>query len=83
MDLLEEVTAALTLAGLAIAPPVGVGVDVLTSENGVMLSWGMSDDADYRTVGIMLGAVAEVLRVHGFAVEQHPYGLAYVVTGRR
>lgn len=89
--LVRDVEQTLTTAGLAIADPgrpttpngftpAGVGVD-LTAE-GVMLTWGMSDDADYRTVGIMLAAVAEVLQVHGFAVSQHPVGLAYLVTGR-
>jgi hypothetical protein len=95
--LARDVERTLTTAGLAIADlddpgpsgfaRAGVGVSVADmrihdGEWAVMLTWGMSDDADYRTAAIMLAAVAEVLRVHGYKVEQHPVGLAYLVTGR-
>lgn len=96
VELAQAVEDALTAAGLTIATEdhpttpkgwtasgVGVSAAEVEGEQVVMLTWGMSDDADYRTVGIMLGAVAEVLRVHGFVVDQHPVGLAYLVTGRR
>jgi hypothetical protein len=93
-----DVEQALITAGLHIADPdnttrdgyaaSGAGVSVADmrihgGEWAVMLTWGMSDAADFRTVDIMLAAVAEVLRVHGFEVEQHPVGMAYLVTGRR
>jgi hypothetical protein len=94
--LAQAVEDTLTTAGLTIATDdhpttpngwtasgVGVAVAEVDGVQVVMLTWGMSDAADYRTVGIMLAAVAEVLTVHGFAVSQHPVGLAYLVTGHR
>jgi hypothetical protein len=96
-ELARDVQQTLITAGLTIANPdglvtpngmvpSGVGVDVADEGNNcervVMLSWGRSDDAAFETVDIMLGAVAEVLRVHGFEVARHPVGRAYIVTGR-
>lgn len=94
-ELAHDVEAAVITAGLTIADPngpttpnglvaSGVGVEGNDGERAVMLSWGCADEAAYETVDIMLAAVAEVLRAHGFAVEQHPHGgRAYLVTGRR
>ena len=92
-----DVEQTLITAGLHIADPdnttsdgyaaSGAGVSIADmrihgGDFAVMLTWGMDDAADYRTVTIMLAAVAEVLRVHGYKVEPHPVGLAYLVTGR-
>lgn len=68
-----------------VASGVGVGLaDMRVWDRGweVMLTWGMADSADPRTVDIMLAAVAEVLRVHGFQAEKHPVGGAYLLVGR-
>lgn len=94
-ELTQDVEKTLATAGLTLATnntPMtangwsasGVGVEAaeVDGEQVVMLTWGMSDDADYRTVDIMLTAVAEVLRVHGYKVERHPVGMAYLVTGQ-
>jgi hypothetical protein len=94
-ELAIAVEATLTKAGLTLitddtpvtpngwmASGVGVRPEEVDGAHVVMLMWGSSDDADHRTVDIMLTAVADVLRVHGYAVERHPAGLARLVTGR-
>ncbi|MCO6011545.1 hypothetical protein NE236_42000 [Actinoallomurus purpureus] len=94
--LLVDAATVLVRAGLTLAvrspttvtsgswSPTGVGMEItdVDGRRAVMVAWGMSDAADYRTVDIMLGAVAEVLRVHGFAVERHPAALSYIIVGR-
>jgi hypothetical protein len=92
-----DIERTLITAGLHIADPnnttrdgyaasgAGVGIADMRIHGGefaVMLTWGMDDTADYRTVEIMLAAVAEVLRVHGYKVKRHPVGAAYLVTGQ-
>jgi hypothetical protein len=85
--LLVDAAAVLVRAGVPLwggGSPAGAGLEAVEEDGRrvVRVAWGMSDDADYRTVGVMLGAVAEVLRIHGFAVERHPVGAAYLITGR-
>lgn len=89
-ELQRDVEAALRGAGLTIADGIvsgvtgGVVVDVANEghdhERVVMLTWASDDQGDEPL--IMLPAVAEVLRTRGFAVERHPIGAAYIVTGR-
>lgn len=94
-DLATTVAETLTAAGLTLATDdtpqtpngwaangVGVRASEVDGEHVVMLTWGSADSAPFDVVPIMLGAVAEVLRVYGFTVERHPVGAAQLVTGR-
>ena len=89
-ELARDVETALRSAGLTVVGGIlsgatsGVGIDVADEghdhERVVMLTWASEDQGDEPR--ILLPAVAEVLRTRGFAVERHPIGASYIVTGR-
>jgi hypothetical protein len=85
-ELARDVETALRSAGLSVVGEAGTGVGVDVAGEGhdhervVMLTWASEDQGD--EVRVMLPAVAEVLRTRGFAVERHPIGAAFIVTGR-
>lgn len=94
-ELAQAVAETLTAAGLTLATDdtpqtpngwaangVGVQSAEVDGRYVVMLTWGSADSAPFEVVPIMLGAVAEVLALYGFAVERHPVGAAQLVTGR-
>ncbi|GAA4522517.1 hypothetical protein GCM10023191_101870 [Actinoallomurus oryzae] len=87
-ELARDVEAALRDAGLSIAGETGAGVGIDVADEGpdrervVMLIWATRDDGTGEEPRILLPAVAEVLRQRGFAVERHPIGAAFIVTGR-
>lgn len=84
----HDVDAALTAAGLPVSDGTGGGVVASVVNEGnagervVMLSWLTRDDGTGDEPGILLPAVAEVLRTRGFVVERHSIGAAFIVTGR-